>query len=88
LALLLVVEGLAPEEAFRRLTLARGLAVPDTPDQVRWVERFAATHQASGSLQSQLFGDFGRPFRKCRFQIATASASWLVLKHSLLSNFL
>ena len=45
LASLLAVEGLAPSEAFRRLTVARGLEVPDTPDQIRWVERFAAVHQ-------------------------------------------
>jgi protein-tyrosine phosphatase len=43
LAALLVAEGFTPDDAFRRLTLARGLQVPDTPDQVRWVERFAAT---------------------------------------------
>ncbi len=46
LAALLTVEGFAPEDAFRRLSMARGLQVPDTPDQVHWVERFAATHQA------------------------------------------
>jgi protein-tyrosine phosphatase len=41
LAALLTAEGFAPHDAFRRLTLARGLRVPDTSDQVRWVERFA-----------------------------------------------
>ena len=45
LASLLAVEGLTPDEAFRRLTVARGLQVPDTPEQVGWVERFAAAHQ-------------------------------------------
>ena len=45
LAVLLTVEGFAPDDAFRRLSMARGLQVPDTPDQVRWVERFAATHR-------------------------------------------
>jgi len=43
---LLTAEGFAPDDAFRRLTEARGLQVPDTADQVRWVERFAATRQA------------------------------------------
>jgi protein-tyrosine phosphatase len=43
LASLLCQEGFTPKEAFRRLSLARGLQVPDTVDQVRWVERFAAT---------------------------------------------
>jgi hypothetical protein len=32
-------------DAFRRLTVARRLQVPDTADQVRWVKRFAATRQ-------------------------------------------
>jgi protein-tyrosine phosphatase len=45
LAALLTVEGFTSDDAFRRLSMARGLQVPDTPDQVRWVERFAATHQ-------------------------------------------
>ena len=45
LAALLTAEGFAPDDAFRRLTMARGLQVPDTADQVRWVERFAATRQ-------------------------------------------
>jgi protein-tyrosine phosphatase len=45
LAALLTAEGFAPDDAFRRLIVARGLQVPDTADQVRWVERFAATRQ-------------------------------------------
>jgi protein-tyrosine phosphatase len=55
LAALLTAEGFAPDDAFRRLTVARGLQVPDTADQVRWVERFAATRQVpwkSGSVTS------------------------------------
>jgi protein-tyrosine phosphatase len=46
LAALLVAEGFTPDEAFGRLTLARGIEVPDTLDQVRWVERFAASRHA------------------------------------------
>lgn len=42
LAALLTGEGLTPGEAFRRLSKARGLQVPDTPDQIRWIESFAA----------------------------------------------
>ena len=45
LAALLTAEGYTPDDAFRRLTKARGLQVPDTSDQIRWVERFA-TRQA------------------------------------------
>jgi protein-tyrosine phosphatase len=46
LAGLLITDGLRPSEAFRRLTNARGLQVPDTPDQVRWIEQFASTQHA------------------------------------------
>ena len=42
LASLLCAEGFKPDDAFARLTKARGLQVPDTHDQIRWVERFAA----------------------------------------------
>ena len=44
LAALLTAEGYTADDAFRRLTTARGLQVPDTPDQIRWVERFAERH--------------------------------------------
>jgi protein-tyrosine phosphatase len=46
LAALLCLEGFTPKDAFQRLSLARGLQVPDTLEQILWVERFAATHQA------------------------------------------
>jgi protein-tyrosine phosphatase len=42
LAALLTAEGLTPDDAFKRLTSARGVQVPDTLDQILWVERFAA----------------------------------------------
>jgi len=42
LASLLCSEGFQPEDAFERLSKARGLQVPDTQEQVRWVEHFAA----------------------------------------------
>jgi hypothetical protein len=29
-------------DAFARISKARGLQVPDTPEQVRWIEEFAA----------------------------------------------
>jgi protein-tyrosine phosphatase len=45
LAALLALEGFAPDDAFRRLSKARGLQVPDTAAQIRWVERFAAAHR-------------------------------------------
>jgi protein-tyrosine phosphatase len=40
LAALLTAEGYRPDDAFRRLSKARGLKVPDTIEQVRWVEHF------------------------------------------------
>lgn len=42
LAGVLCAEGFAPEEAFKRLAKARGLQVPDTAEQVQWIEMFAA----------------------------------------------
>jgi protein-tyrosine phosphatase len=38
LASLLRREGLTADDAFRRITQARGMLVPDTPEQLRWVE--------------------------------------------------
>lgn len=43
LAAVLCAEGFAPQDAFKRLSKARGLQVPDTVDQVRWIETFAAS---------------------------------------------
>lgn len=42
LAGVLCAEGFPPEDAFRRLAKARGLQVPDTAEQVQWIQRFAA----------------------------------------------
>jgi protein-tyrosine phosphatase len=36
-AAVLVLEGVDADEAWRRLTCARGLGVPDTEEQRRWV---------------------------------------------------
>lgn len=41
LAGVLCAEGFSPGDAFSRLTKARGLQVPDTDEQVRWIEKFA-----------------------------------------------
>jgi protein-tyrosine phosphatase len=40
-AALLVEAGISPDDAFDRIARARGCPVPDTPEQRRWVERFA-----------------------------------------------
>lgn len=40
-ALLTTRPGTSVEEAFARITAARGLQVPDTPQQVQWLEKFA-----------------------------------------------
>ena len=39
----LVLLGVHPDEAFVRLSAARGLAVPDTEEQRRWVTAFAGS---------------------------------------------
>jgi protein-tyrosine phosphatase len=38
LASLLLREGLSADDAFRRISYARGMQTPDTPEQLRWVE--------------------------------------------------
>jgi protein-tyrosine phosphatase len=41
LAGVLCAEGFQPEGAFKRLAKARELQVPDTDEQVQWIQRFA-----------------------------------------------
>ncbi len=41
IAALLCSQGLSSQEAFQRLSSARGLSVPDTPGQVEWVAGFS-----------------------------------------------
>ena len=40
-ACLLILAGVSPDDAFARICIARGCAVPDTQEQRRWVEAFA-----------------------------------------------
>ena len=42
LASLLTLDGHTAEDAFRRISQARGLKVPDTAEQVEWVHQFRA----------------------------------------------
>jgi protein-tyrosine phosphatase len=46
-ASIMVKSGLSPEEAFKLISEKRGLAVPDTPEQIEWVRK----HQ--GPLRAQ-----------------------------------
>jgi protein-tyrosine phosphatase len=41
-ACLLSIQGLSADSAFQRIRTARGCDVPDTPEQRKWVESFAA----------------------------------------------
>jgi len=41
----LIALGQTPEQALAALAAARGCAVPDTPQQREWVERYAARHR-------------------------------------------
>jgi protein-tyrosine phosphatase len=43
-AALLIAAGDSPAEAFERVRTARGVAVPDTPEQRAWIESFAQSH--------------------------------------------
>jgi len=45
-AILLVRSGLDVDEAFVRIALARGVAVPDTDEQREWVKQFVAARRA------------------------------------------
>ena len=39
-ACLLVLSGVDPDDAFRGISLARGVSVPETPEQKKWVIDF------------------------------------------------
>lgn len=43
-AVALVALGDTPQQAFARIETARGLSVPDTQEQRRWVEHYATSH--------------------------------------------
>jgi protein-tyrosine phosphatase len=53
LASLLCAEGLQPEDAFARLAKARGLQIPDTQEQIRWVERFATSTSSKSATDNE-----------------------------------
>lgn len=42
-ACLLITKGLIPEKAVKTLSAARGIQVPETDEQRRWIEHYAAT---------------------------------------------
>lgn len=42
-ACLLVAKGFSPEDAVARLSAARGESIPETPEQRRWIDRYAAS---------------------------------------------
>lgn len=42
-ACLLVLKGDDPHAAMQRLSIARGVAIPETEEQRRWIERYATT---------------------------------------------
>lgn len=50
LACVLVAEGWTPESAFERLSVARGLRVPDTLEQEKWVRDYAE-NLSQGAMQ-------------------------------------
>jgi protein-tyrosine phosphatase len=39
-AILMILYGIEPDEAFRQLSLVRGIEVPETDEQKQWVEKF------------------------------------------------
>jgi protein-tyrosine phosphatase len=45
-AAVLLAEGIELDAALRRISVARGYAVPETPEQRRWIEDYARRHSA------------------------------------------
>ena len=45
-AAILLSTGLAPDEAMRAVSAARGLPIPETPAQIAWLQRLAAYYPA------------------------------------------
>jgi len=43
-AILMMMFGVEPEEAFGRIGKARGRSVPETAEQLDWVKQFAENH--------------------------------------------
>lgn len=50
----LVLDGAAPDDAWRRIAAARGLDVPDTDEQRHWIERLPYLYQSSSTVDSEL----------------------------------
>jgi protein-tyrosine phosphatase len=48
-ACLLVAQGAAPDAAVHNLSAARGLPVPETAEQRRWIDHYAATLAEAGA---------------------------------------
>jgi protein-tyrosine phosphatase len=46
-ACLLVMNGIEPEAAVQRLSAARGITVPETPEQRRWIDHYAKAFAAA-----------------------------------------
>ncbi len=42
-ACLLMTKGLDPETAVNRLSAVRGISIPETPEQRRWIDRYSIT---------------------------------------------
>jgi protein-tyrosine phosphatase len=52
-ACLLLTKGMDPDAAIRRLTAARGIPVPETPEQRRWIDCYAAIRLQQGAEKGQ-----------------------------------
>jgi protein-tyrosine phosphatase len=47
---LLIAEGISAEEAVRSLSLARGIPIPETEEQLHWIEDFAGRFAGAPAL--------------------------------------
>ena len=49
-ACLLLTKGLDPETAVKRLSAARGMSIPETPEQRQWIDHYAESFAATKSM--------------------------------------
>jgi len=47
-ACLLLTKGIGPDTAVQQLTAARGLEIPETPEQRRWIDHYAESFASHG----------------------------------------
>lgn len=55
-ACLLIARGMSPERAVKTLSAARGIAIPETEEQRRWIDHYAAILASSKQIARLIIG--------------------------------